>query len=304
MQEIQIDWEELTSAATQCVDWAGLSWSRWHELNLIRSVKRPYLPGVYRIRHANYAGLIYIGETGQKKGLNGRRLPALADNVYADKQTLALNPDPKGEPHTAAPSLVRLCERAGDHELQVSYATPRGAEHGKWKRRGIEAALIALHRLATERSPWAFERRPQHDDWSDHAPSLSWDNWRNPQSGSWMGLDWTPVQRLSSLSASSVPEVGVYRIWDENDDETLRYIGEGSVVSRLESHVAIDGQDALFSAASLPDPARGTNEKHRKDIEVELIGAHTFGTGVPPARQFNRDPTMGSFSGFSQSRLF
>jgi len=86
--EAQIDRDDLNPETTQRADWAGLNWSRWNDLASIRSVTRPYLPGVYRIRHEEYKGLVYIGETGQKKGLAGRRLPALAENVYTDKKKL------------------------------------------------------------------------------------------------------------------------------------------------------------------------------------------------------------------------
>ena len=149
--------EDLQPERTHRRTWAGLDWSQWKDLSSIRSVTRPYLPGVYRIRHGAYEGLVYIGETGQKQGLAGRRLPALAENVYSNLETRSLNPDPQGVPHTAAPSLVRLCERVDNRQLEISYATPPKAEQGIWMRRGIEAGLIALHRLIVGRSPWAFE---------------------------------------------------------------------------------------------------------------------------------------------------
>lgn len=302
---LTVEWKKLTAAETQRREWAGLDWSRWYDLTKIQTVTRPYVPGVYRLRHVEYDGLVYIGETGQKQGLNGRRLPALADNVYEDKRMRSLNPEPKGEPHTAAPSLVKLCHRAETKKLEVSYATPQQADHSKWMRRGIEAALIALHRLASGRSPWAFESRPENNDWSQHAPSLSWHNWESPRSNDWMGLDWTTPRRLGDLDSAVFRGLGVYRIWNDNSEgESLRYIGEGDVTDRLRSHTEVDGEDAYYSAASLPRSANDENQKHRRDVEVELIGAHFLTENRPPLRQFKRDPENDDGETSIQSRLF
>lgn len=300
---MEIDWSNLTSAATQHRDWAGLQWSRWYDLSIISTVTRPLLPGVYRLRHSEYDGLIYIGETGQKQGLRGRRLPALADNVYTNKAAESLNHEATGVPHTAAPSLVKLAARVDDNRYEVSFATPPEAEESKWMRRGVESALIAYHRLCVGRSPWAFESRPENDVWEQHAPSLSWKQWQNPISAEWMGLDWTPQRKLESLTRDNVPTVGVYRTWSPDSNSDLLYIGEGDIFSRLSSHTSVDGGNALYSAASLPRVAVAGDEKHRRDIEAELIGAHVFGRGKPPLRQFNHAPG-GSQSENKQTRLF
>lgn len=301
---MEIDWGKVNTSTPYADDWAGLSWSKWHDLADIHTRTRPYLSGVYRLRHPDYDGLVYIGETGQQKGLAGRRLPALAANVYSDRQTLELNPDAEGVPHTAAPSLVRLCDRAPTNRLEVSYATPQVAEQGKWMRRGLEAGLIAIHRRAAGRSPWAFERRPEHDIWDAHAEPLSWNHWKRPQAQNWMGVDWVSPYPMSELDEVPLPGQGVYKIWDANTERVLRYIGEGDIYSRLSKHRSIDGEDAMFSVASLSAPRNTHNEKHRRDIEVELLGAHFLAIGKPPLRQFNHTPNRSEGDGTTQSRLF
>ena len=88
---MEIDWANLMPNATHLRDWTGIRWSKWIALSTISSVTRPPLPGVYRLRHSEYDGLVYIGETAQRHGLRGRRLPALADNVYTNRASETLN---------------------------------------------------------------------------------------------------------------------------------------------------------------------------------------------------------------------
>jgi hypothetical protein len=122
----------------QAADWAGLSWSSWHDLDEARDKRLiPMTPGLYRFRAEGEPGLLYIGESGQRWG----RLDDLARarrRHTADYYLQGL-----GDPaHSSAPFFM-ICEDAGCH-VEVSWALE---EHSNREaRRVVEAQLIRLHR--------------------------------------------------------------------------------------------------------------------------------------------------------------
>ena len=66
---------DMASAADdpQAADWGGLSWSRWQDYDEAhRGSFVPATPGIYRFRARNELGLLYIGESGGKRGRRGR----------------------------------------------------------------------------------------------------------------------------------------------------------------------------------------------------------------------------------------
>lgn len=117
-------------------DWLGFEWSPWLSLHPDDGELHTLAtdPGLYRVRHDAYEGLIYIGETG--RSLRGR-IRSLVRGVFDDEM-------PFSDPHTASPSLWAVADRHGVG-FEVSGATPSEAED-KQQRKAIEDALIALHR--------------------------------------------------------------------------------------------------------------------------------------------------------------
>jgi hypothetical protein len=137
-----------TADDPQAADWGGLSWSGWHGFdeahhsNLI-----PTTPGIYRFRARDEPGLLYIGESGARRGRRGR-LAALARgrkrhpaSFYLNWQTAGLTKRPH-RGHYAAPH-IRRCEDVGCH-VEVSWALEEHPE--KTERRAVEARLIQRHR--------------------------------------------------------------------------------------------------------------------------------------------------------------
>lgn len=275
-----------------------LGWSEWKLLNADSFSGFPKEPGLYRIRHRteNRDHLEYIGESGDTR----RRIQSLSRGVYAEEM-------PYRDPHTAAPCLWAIRDNVGS-ALEVSYTTPTKAEDEQ-HRKGIEAALIALHRRETNRSPTANFGRiidgykqssysyndPAYkggrlESGEDEPNSASgveppdWQNWREPLARDWMNLDWSEPYRFEQRLNADPPDTGVYRIWYEGQDSTLAYIGESSnIASRLYSHEQTFGENALFAYAERSD----LNASHkRQEIETDLIGAYYLEVGEAPLVQF------------------
>jgi hypothetical protein len=125
-------------------DWLELDWTDWTQLGPENDQLStlPSTAGLYRVRHPEKDGLEYIGETGRTRG----RVRALARECYRDVM-------PYRGPHTAAPCLWAVRDATGSG-LEISIATPDQAENAQhWK--GLEAALIAVHRRETGESPTA-----------------------------------------------------------------------------------------------------------------------------------------------------
>jgi hypothetical protein len=219
---------------------------------------------------------------------------------------------PYRDPHTAAPCLWAIQDDVGS-TLEVSHTTPPKAEDEQ-HRKGLEAALIALHGRETNRSPTAnfgriidgykqssysyneppykggrLESGEEEPNAASGVEPPDWQNWHDSLDRDWMNLDWSEPYRLAERLDADPPDVGVYRIWYEGQDSTLAYIGESSnIPSRLYSHKQTFGEDALFAYAERSD----LDASHkRKEIETDYIGAYYLAVGDAPIAQFgyNRD---------------
>jgi hypothetical protein len=214
---------------------------------------------------------------------------------------------PYRDPHTAAPCLWAVRDNVGS-ALELPHTTPSKAEDEQY-RKGIEAALIALHRRETNRSPTtnfgriidgykqssysyndpAYKGGPlsSGEDEPNSASGVeppNWQNWREPLARDWMSLDWSEPFRLAERLDADPPNTGVYRIWYEGQDSTLAYIGESSnIASRLYNHEQTFGEDALFAYAERSD----LDASHkREEVETDLIGAYYLDVGEAPLAQF------------------
>jgi excinuclease UvrABC nuclease subunit len=80
------------------------------------------------------------------------------------------------------------------------------------------------------------------------------------------------------------PDTGVYRIWYEEQDSTLAYIGKSSnIASRLYNHERTFGENALFAYAERSD----LDASHKRtEVETDLIGAYYLEVGEAPLAQF------------------
>jgi hypothetical protein len=210
---------------------------------------------------------------------------------------------PYRDPHTAAPTLWAIREEYGP-DFEFSYVTPPEAEV-KQSRKAVEAAIIALHRHDTDRSPVAnFGRMipgysqssysrdsirggplgpgEQERNTEPGIEALPWTNYGEPLSDDWMGIDWSSTLILDDVHRS-VPETGgVYRIWETGPE--LVYIGQSAnLKSRLYRHrrERDDGLSVSFS----PIPRADADHK-RLEIETELLGAYWLSMEAAPEDQF------------------
>jgi hypothetical protein len=140
---------DMVSAADdpQAADWGGLSWSKWQDFDEAhRGSVIPATPGIYRFRARDEPGLLYIGESGGRRGRHGR-LGSLARGMKRHPADFYLNWRAAGmakrphRGHYAAPYL-RQCKDAGCR-VEVSWALEEHPD--KTERRTVEARLIQLH---------------------------------------------------------------------------------------------------------------------------------------------------------------
>ncbi len=280
------------------LDWQGFNWSEWKVLDADSFAEVVKKAGVYRIRHRSEDRdlLEYIGESGDIR----RRIQSLARGVYAEEM-------PYRDPHTAAPCLWAIMDDVGP-ALEVSYTSPSKAENDQ-HRKGIEAALIALHRRETNRSPTANFGRIidgyKQSSYSQNSPVYKggplesdegepnaasgieppdWQNWREPLARDWMGLDWSEPYQFDERLDADPPDTGVYRVWYEEQDSALAYLGESSnIPSRLYKHEQSFGEDALFAYVGRGD----LDASHKRaEIETDLLGAYYLEVGEAPLVQF------------------
>ena len=277
-------------------DWLGFDWSPWLTLHPDHDELEALStdPGLYRVRHPEYGGLVYIGETG--RSLRGRVL-ALRRGIYDDEM-------PYSDPHPGSPSFWAIIQRHGTG-FEVSGATPQLATDSQ-HRKGIEDALIALHRRETGtnlignfgRMPPGFskskrrssgERGSRSDDdtlrsFRRGVDPLSWKNAEDAIAPDWMGLDWSDPRPLED-ALNDIPDTGgVYRIWDDDWYPPLEYIGEStSLKRRLRKHRRNRDGNLLFSFATLPE----LDEKFQlSQVESELLGAHWLAYELSPRDQY------------------
>lgn len=288
------------SDSVEAGDWLGLRWSHWGPLDKERGyLKRASTDeGLYRIRHPEHEGLVYIGETGRS---TSGRIHALARGAFAEQM-------PYRDPHTAAPCLWAIVDRDGA-ELEVSWTTPRVAAD-KQDRKGLEAALIAAHRRDVGTSPTANFGRIIHgyrqssysrdgnvggrlrEDESEPntKPGVGPLNWSNHESlfaDDWMGLNWSAPKRLQNVSARTPESDGLYRLWNEELADCLHYIGESSNLrSRLRTHRR-ERDDRLYYSYARLDNHDALHK--RQEVETELIGAHWLECERAPASQWQSE---------------
>jgi hypothetical protein len=280
-------------------NWLNLNWSEWITLHPDndRLTDVTTDEGLYRVHHTERDGLTYIGETG--RSLRGR-IRALARGTHANEM-------PYRDPHTAAPTLWAIRDLHGTG-FRVSYTAPERAED-KQHRKGLEDSLIAVYRREHDESPTAnfgriingykqsnfsYNDNPFHgsklsDDETEPnnepgRPPLSWTNSEDVLSPNWMGLNWSEPFHLRDRLEASPPDVGVYRIWYEDEAPPLAYIGESSNLSRrFYSHEGTFGGNALTSFA---EPSDIESAHKRDEVETDLIGAHYLSLERSPTEQY------------------
>lgn len=303
--------DDPTETDPHAPDWLSFEWTPWRPLDPAadRLGGLPTGAGLYRVRHPAFAELCYVGETG--RSLRGR-IRALARNAHADQMPLR-------DPHTAAPCLWAVRDRhdADDEvtnyasRLDVSWVAPARGDDDRW-RKGVEAALIAVHRASTGTSPVANfgrmiegytqsgysyhddpERGGRLDDGADPDPHTEpgvgprdWSRWDVHPMDDWLGLDWAEVGTL--LDPHDPPRgPGVYAFWYYNDrNQLLTYVGQSSNVRRrLRDHRRDRPGSLRVTHAALSAPEFDAQHR-RKEVETELIGAHILRHDQPPEDQF------------------
>jgi hypothetical protein len=139
----------------QARSWGNLEWSPWVSFaEAVGTAMIPATPGLYRFRARGVPGLLYIGESGARKGRRSR-LRALARGMrrrpashYLDWRAAGLPRRPH-RGHFAAPHL-RRCQDAGC-DIQVSWSQAEFPD--KTARRQKEHDLIVEHRRITSAAP-------------------------------------------------------------------------------------------------------------------------------------------------------
>lgn len=277
-------------------DWVDLDWSPWQSLRPTQDSQTglPTVSGLYRVRHAELDGLVYIGETG--RSIRGR-IGALRNGIYEKEM-------PYRDPHTASPCLWAIVDRYGP-ALQVSVTTPPEAS-SKQQRKAMEDGLIAIHRRESGESPTAnFARMIPgykqssyrkdgviggllgHDGSEANAEPgigpLDWENPQNLRSGNWMGLNWSPAEALGE-AYDIPPQPGLYRIWDPDRPSPLEYVGEtANLKSRLYRHRRNREKHLQYNYVEWAE----LDAKHkREEAETDLLGAHWLAVGKSPRDQY------------------
>ena len=275
-------------------DHMEFEWSRWIELHPDNGALSELEtdPGLYRVRHEAYEGLVYIGETG--RSLRGR-VRSLARGVYGDEM-------PFSDPHTASPSLWAIVDRHGPG-LEVSGTTPPAAEE-KQQRKALEDALIAIHRRETGtnlignfgRMPPGYSKSTQRStgvrggqtddadrDFRAGVDPLEWHNPEGITDSDWMGLGWSEHRPLEEALVGVPSESGVYRLWDPDAVPPLEYVGESvSLDDRLGKHRRHRDGSLRFAYAVRPE----LEKPQLAQVESELLGAHWLATEQAPRDQY------------------
>lgn len=278
------------------LDWLEFDWTNWVSLHPDdnEASALPTDPGLYRVRHQAYDGLVYLGETG--RSVRGR-IRALARGIHDGEM-------PFSDPHTGSPCLWAVVDRHGPG-FEVSATTPDKATE-RYQRKAIEDALIALHRRETGltpvgnfgRMPPGYEKSKQRSadvrggpvdqrdarNFEESIEPLPWQNAESLTSQDWMGLSWTVPRPLPEASSGLPAESGLYRIWDADSAPPLEYIGESvNLHSRLNSHRRNRPSELRFSYTKTPQMQGGFE---RSQAETDLLGAHWLACEQPPQDQY------------------
>lgn len=280
-------------------DWLGFDWSEWFPLSDRQQLLDclPRSPGLYRVRHTQSSGLLYIGETGSDGGLRSRVGLELSDG-FVDSSS--------SDSHGASRGIRQISD-ALDGRVEVSTAAPPIAANHRY-RRAIEAALVAVCRRETGWTPSVQLNRTPLDDRSaddgsvseletrsesNSYPTPSWQAWRATTSPRWMGLQWSSPRRLADRATVELPPACAVRVWSREGDaphwgQTLTYLGTTETpASRLFSLESTYGKDSIFSIAALPDlaPRSRIRSRERSEVWYDLVGAHFLSAGCPPIDQ-------------------
>lgn len=287
----------------QSPTWMGLDWSRWFNLRNGEKLREelPRRPGLYRVKHSELPGLMYIGESGAEGGVRQRVGLGLSAGVKEpDRQT--------GDKHGAARPLRQITEIAGGN-MEVSVTTPPISSNRR-HRRAIEATLVAICRREIGWTPMVQLNREPTKHVSDHSSELhrelrsiaerssytvpSWQPWRDVTAPNWLGLNWTDTRPLSERDMIDSNGVHAFRLWrrdqtGERWSQTIQEMGTtGSISSRLFNLQNEYGDDVRFSVVALGGLSTDTQRRSRElsDVRHDLIGAHYLVTGIPPEAQF------------------
>ncbi len=286
----------------QSPSWMGLSWSKWFDLRDRKTLLRelPRRPGLYRVRHAELPGLMYVGESGSEGGVRQRVGLGLSAGVNESDGEA-------GDKHGAAPALRHITELIGGN-MEVSVTTPPIASNQE-HRRSIEATLVAICRREIGWTPMVQLNREPAEHTSDSRAELhqelkdiaerssyivpSWQPWRDVAAPNWLGLDWTESRSLSKRDTIDSSGVHAFRLWREETGpwwgQTLQELGTtGSIRSRLFTLRNETEDDMRFSVVKLRELSNDTQRRscELSEIRYDLIGAHYLATGVPPNSQF------------------
>lgn len=286
----------------QSSTWMGLDWSRWFNLRDHKTLREelPPRPGLYRVRHSELPGLMYIGESGSEGGVRQRVGLGLSAGVNEPDQQ-------NGDKHGAADPLQQITDITGGR-MEVSVTTPPISSNRR-HRRAIEATLVAVCRREIGWTPMVqLNRNPTehvsarhgelHHELIDVAEQSSytvpsWRPWRDVTAPNWLGLDWTESRPLSERDTIDSSGVYAFRLWRENRTEERwgqpiqEMATTGSIVSRLFNLRNEYGEDARFSVVSLEGLSTETKHRSRelREVRNDLIGAHYLATGLPPKEQ-------------------
>ena len=287
----------------QSPTWMGLDWSMWFDLRDWKILREelPRRPGLYRVRHTELPGLMYVGESGSEGGVRQRVGLGLSAGVNeSDRQT--------GGHHGAARSLRQITEIAGGR-MEVSVTTPPISSNRR-HRRAIEATLVAICRRENGWTPMVqLNREPAehvngpHDELHRELRNIaerssytvpSWRPWRDVTAPRWLGLDWTQSRPLSERDTIDSSGVHAFRLWrkcqtGEQWGRTVQEVGTtGSIASRLFNLQSKYGDEIRFSVVALDGLSTDTRRRSRElgEVRHDLIGAHYLATGTPPKAQF------------------
>lgn len=276
--------------------WLGLKWTDWKSIQSGQDYldTLPASPGLYRIRHSAYPGLVYIGESGQ----------SIAENVRNLVSGIEGNTVPDCGCRPPSRVLRAICNQSAE-PFEISLVKSSILNDSE-RRRARKAALITWHRQSVDQSPVANFRNNTFDS-TDSYPlieepytsdqikgnsvsqidqsvaSLVWTN-RHPLDSDWMGLDWTEFSLLTNM-ATDVPETNViYRLAEQDADHQIQYVGTSMQFrSALTEHYQEYKENLRVSYVTCPEHSP---DRAREELKFGLIGAHWLATANPPNEQF------------------
>lgn len=277
-------------------DWCGIEWTRWFPFAMesTRTGVIPDTPGVYRIRAAGAANLMYIGRTDE----------SLRTAFTEIRKSTARMQMPWKDPYPAAPALWAWKDAKGF--LYEFSAVP--LEDSEVRRRTGLCYLLSRYRQDQRDSPpcnfGRFHRKyrsssteregiaggplgPQDQKNPAGGPSASpLAPTGSPGDAGWMGLAWSPKRELKAHTTTAVPQAqGIFLLFD------------GSTGPLLAVRRSDNCSQALFELSKkLPagEPmtymfcceAKPVAEHNLRERECDLVGNYIELHNEAPARQF------------------